>query len=91
MMTQAKPGIADNRRVDGSLTDGNKTAANTLAKYYSTVFSPERVSRKDGRGLPAVSCIPSRYMETVSFSSAQVGIKLVSLVAKMSPGLDEIL
>ncbi|VDP92826.1 unnamed protein product [Echinostoma caproni] len=40
MVTQAKPGITDIRRADGSLTDGNQAAANTLGEYYSTVFSP---------------------------------------------------
>ncbi|VDP42134.1 unnamed protein product [Echinostoma caproni] len=90
MVTQAKPGITDIRRSDGSLTDGNQAAANTLAEYYSTVFSPELISGVDENGLPAVDSIPSRLMEPVSFSPAQVGLKLSSLVAKKSPGLDEI-
>ncbi|VDP92884.1 unnamed protein product [Echinostoma caproni] len=90
MVAQAKPGITDIRRTDGSITDGNKVAANTLAEYDSTVFGPELVSQKDDSGLPEVDSIPSSFMEPVSFSTAQVGIKLASLVAKRSPGLHEI-
>ncbi|VDP89057.1 unnamed protein product [Echinostoma caproni] len=36
MVTQAKPGITDILRVDGSVTDGNKAAASTLVEYYPT-------------------------------------------------------
>ncbi|VDP94409.1 unnamed protein product [Echinostoma caproni] len=90
MVTQARPGITDIRHADGSLTDGDKFAANTLAEYYSTVFSPEHVSRTDGIGGPAEDSMLNRSMEPVSFSPAQVGLKLASLVAKTSPGLDEI-
>ncbi|VDP23810.1 unnamed protein product [Echinostoma caproni] len=40
MVTQAKPRQTDIRRVDGSLTDDNQAAANTLAEYYSTEARP---------------------------------------------------
>ncbi|VDP96186.1 unnamed protein product [Echinostoma caproni] len=39
-MTQAKPGITEIRRADGSPTDGNKAAANTMAEYYLTTAQP---------------------------------------------------
>ncbi|VDP81997.1 unnamed protein product [Echinostoma caproni] len=51
---------------NGSLTDGNKAAANTLAEYYSAVFGPEHISWTDGGGCPAVDSIPSRFLELVS-------------------------
>ncbi|VDP89545.1 unnamed protein product [Echinostoma caproni] len=90
MLTQGKPGITDIRHANGSVTDGNQAAANTLAEQYSTVFRPELISRTDGSGLPEEDFIPSRFMELVPSSLAQVELKLASLIAEKSPGLDEI-
>ncbi|VDP92530.1 unnamed protein product [Echinostoma caproni] len=91
LVTQAKPWITDITSADGSLTDGSTGAANILPEYHSTMFSSEHASRTDGSDHPAKDPMSSRIIEPVSFSPAQVGLKLLSLAAKTSSGLDEIL
>ena len=88
--TQAKPGIADVRRGDGSLTDSNTEAANTLAEYYSTVFIPTRPEPRSNRSLCDQTLDSSSQMEPVVFTPSQVQRKLDTLKTNKSPGLDEV-